>query len=125
MLVVEDDRALLELLLDYFESEKVEVIAAEDAAQALAKLAEDPLPDVVLLDLRLPEVSGEELLARMRADPRLARLPVALMSGDPGRLALTRAEGLPQLAKPFSIDELDAALALHCAELRDGDGAAP
>ena len=120
MLVVEDDRALLELLRDYFEAEKVEVVAVEDAGQALARLAEDPLPDVVLLDLRLPKVSGEELLARMRADPRLARLPVALMSGDPGRLALTRAEGLPSLAKPFSVDELDAVLERYCGELRDG-----
>jgi CheY-like chemotaxis protein len=112
-MVVEDDRALLELLSDYFENEGVDVVAVEGAEQALARLTSgEPLPDVILLDLRMPKVSGEQLLERLRAMPGLSRLPVAVMSGDPARLAFTGGAGL---AKPFTIDELNAVLARHCA----------
>lgn len=118
-MVVEDDRALLELLVDYFEHQGVEVVVAEGAEEALDKLRGGERPDVILTDLRMPKVSGEELLARLQADPRWASIPVALMSGDPGRLAFTGAVGLPVLAKPFTIDELNAALMRHCAGVGD------
>jgi CheY-like chemotaxis protein len=116
VMIVEDDRALLELLVDYFEPEGLEVLAAESVPQAMKHLESgEPLPDVILLDLRLPKVSGEQMLERLRADPRWANIPVALMSGDPGRLAFTGGQGLSSLAKPFTIDELNTVIARHCA----------
>jgi CheY-like chemotaxis protein len=115
VMVVEDDRALLELLVDYFEGEGIEAVAVEGAEQALARLTSgESLPDVILIDLRMPKVTGEQLLERLRATPGLAHLPVAVMSGDPARLAFTGGEGVPALAKPFTIDELNAVLAHHC-----------
>ena len=114
---MEDDRALLELLTDYFESEGLEIEAVDGAEKALEKLRKGPRPDVILMDLRMPKVSGEELLQRLRANPDWSTIPVALMSGDPGRLAFSGPEHVAKLSKPFTIDELNAALAQHCAEL--------
>jgi CheY-like chemotaxis protein len=122
-MVVEDDRALLELLVDYFEHQGVDLVTAEGAEEALRRLANGPRPDVILTDLRMPKVSGEELLERLRADPRWASIPVAVMTGDPARLAFKSAAGLPVLAKPFTIDELNATLARHCAGLDEHDAA--
>jgi CheY-like chemotaxis protein len=116
-MVVEDDRALLELLLDYFESEHVELVAVERAEKALERLASDErLPDFILVDLRMPEMSGEQLLERLRANPGWAKIPVAVMSGDLGRLEFSGHSGVPVLAKPFSVDELNALLSRHVAD---------
>lgn len=116
-MVVEDDRALLELLIDYFESEHVELVAVEGAEEALDRLRKDErLPDLILVDLRMPKVSGEELIGRLRATPEWAHIPLAAMSGDLTRLEFSGHEGLPVLAKPFSIDELNALLAQHVAD---------
>ena len=122
VMIVEDDRALLELLVDYFEHQGVEVIAAERALEAIEKLTEGPRPDVILTDLRMPKVSGEEFVARLRADARWADIPIALMSGDAGRLAVVDGEALPALAKPFTIDELNDVLARYGQHI---EGAAP
>jgi CheY-like chemotaxis protein len=115
-MVVEDDRALLELLIDYFESEHVEIVAVERAEQALERLRKDErLPDLMLVDLRMPEVTGEELIHRVRAEPRWAGIPIVVMSGDLARLEFGGHEGLPVLAKPFSIDELNELLSRYMA----------
>jgi DNA-binding response OmpR family regulator len=114
VMIVEDDRALLELLREYFDQQGVEVVAVDKAAKAIEHLERGaPYPDVVLLDLRMPDVSGEQFLERLRAHPAWSAIPVALMSGDPARLSLA-ASGLPSIAKPFTIEELDAVLARHC-----------
>lgn len=115
VMVVENDRSLLDLLVDYFESEGVEVVGVEGAEEALGRLrAAEHLPEVILIDLRMPRVSGEELLARLHDEPAWAGIPVAVMSGDLQRLEFTRREGVPLLAKPFTIEELNDALARQC-----------
>jgi len=82
VLVVDDDhdaaQALAELLLD----EGYEVAVAGDGRQALLRLADGPLPDVILLDLMMPRVNGYEFRGLQLADPRLAVIPtIALTAG--------------------------------------------
>ncbi len=93
------------------------VSAASSGSEALRKLAAGDLPDIVLLDVQMPDVDGWETLTRVRADPRTADLPVVLCT----------VKGLPEdtlkgwslgcdgyLGKPFDInglvDELHAVL---------------
>lgn len=57
-----------------------EVISAEDGEQALA-CAREQQPDLVLLDLMLPRMSGVEVLARLKKEPATARIPVVVVSG--------------------------------------------
>jgi PAS domain S-box-containing protein len=72
------------------------------------ELAREHLPDVVLLDLHLPDVPGEEVLRRLRADARTAAIPVVVVSADatPTSLERLRVAGADAyLTKPLDVDE--------------------
>jgi CheY-like chemotaxis protein len=72
-------------------------------------LARTHLPDLILLDLNLPDMPGVEALRRLRADPTTAAIPVVVVSADatPGQIARLEAEGaVSYLAKPFDIADL-------------------
>jgi len=66
----------------------IETIAAETAAAAAQVLRHEPLPDLVLLDLMLPDVSGLELLRQMRSKKYFDKLPVIILSvlADPEQI---------------------------------------
>ncbi len=109
ILVVDDNEALRENLVETLELEGYTAIAAADGPGALARLAEDPPPALVLLDLVMPGMSGQELLGRIRDDPRLAHVRVIVTSGLSGaRARAARADAV--LMKPFGVKELLAAI---------------
>ena len=109
ILVVDDNDALRENLAEALELEGYAVAVARDGSAALARLAEDPLPRVVLLDLMMPGMDGRELLARIREDPRLGGVRVVITTGLSGvRSRVPAADGV--LTKPFGVRELLAAL---------------
>ena len=78
-LLVEDDQFLSLLLKNRFEKDGITVTVAGDGETALARMRESK-PDVVLLDLILPGVSGFEVLEKMRADIELASIPTLIIS---------------------------------------------
>ena len=124
VLLVEDDRALLELLTDYLELQGVEVVAVESGEAAWRALDGPSPPDLVLLDIRMPGISGDEVIRRMRSSPHLAHIPVAAMTGlQPGELHLVSPPDV-LLSKPFDIETLGAALARigHGAGAPSGPG---
>ncbi|MFL5496426.1 MAG: response regulator [Gemmatimonadales bacterium] len=79
ILVVDDDPANRELLARRLEREGHLVVFAADGPQALALLDSDG-PDLVLLDVMMPGMDGDEVLRRLRADPRHDNLPVLMIS---------------------------------------------
>ncbi|MGH3089265.1 MAG: response regulator [Gammaproteobacteria bacterium] len=92
-LLVEDNKNDVELALRAFEKSKVvnEIAVARDGEEALEYLfatgshaGRDPklMPDVVLLDLKLPKVDGLEVLRRIRADERTRRIPVVILTSS-------------------------------------------
>ena len=81
-------------------------------------LAREHRPDLVLLDLHLPDIPGEEVLRRLRADGRTARVPVVVVSADATAAALERLQGAgadAYLTKPLDVDELLATVARFLA----------
>ncbi|HET9986706.1 MAG TPA: hybrid sensor histidine kinase/response regulator, partial [Longimicrobiales bacterium] len=77
------------------------------------ELAREHAPDLILLDLHLPDIPGEEVLRRLRAEPRTAAIPVAIISADATRATADRlrAAGADAfLTKPLDIDEFLATL---------------
>jgi DNA-binding response OmpR family regulator len=80
ILVVEDDPDVLALARRWLEREGYAVSHAADGAAALAALKNDPLPELVLLDVMLPKVDGFEALKRIRADARTRGLPVIMVT---------------------------------------------
>jgi CheY-like chemotaxis protein len=110
ILLVEDDVAIRETVAECLVAEGYRVDAAEHGADALARLARGERPALLLLDLVMPVMNGAELIARVRADPRLSGLRMLLMT------AAFTAPGpdLPKvdatLVKPFDLDDLLAAV---------------
>ncbi len=88
--------------------------AVEHGADALAWLAREPRPAVILLDLVMPVMTGDEFLERLRAAPALRDVPVLLMTAAlPGAtVASARADAV--LTKPFELEELLAAVSRLC-----------
>jgi len=110
-LLVVDDEASMRLLLQRFaQREGFEVVAAGDGCQTLAWLRPG-LADVAIVDLRMPEVDGLEVLAAIRAtDPGCQ---VILMTGDPSvdtAVQAVKAGALDYLSKPFDVARLKALL---------------
>ena len=85
------------------------VVTAENGREALAALAADPSFDLVLTDLWMPEMDGRELLLAIRADARLSRLPVHLVTADVEFREPTGADGFDGiLLKPVSLEKIRA-----------------
>jgi CheY-like chemotaxis protein len=109
ILVVDDNDALRENLAEALEIEGYPVVVAADGPTAFQRLAEDPPPSVVLLDLMLPGMSGREVLAKIREQPRLDHVKVVITTGASGAAVRTSpADGF--LMKPFGVADLLAAL---------------
>jgi CheY-like chemotaxis protein len=100
ILVVEDDDDVREAVGELLLGRGYLIRVARDGREALAILASSPI-DLMVLDLTLPDMTGEELLERKAADPALASIPVVIASGA-DRLDLA----LPVLAKPYEASSL-------------------
>ncbi len=79
VLIVEDDKFLRELLVGKLETEGLETLAAIDGQEGL-KVIEEKKPDVIILDLMLPNVDGFQVLEKMKENPAQASIPVIVLS---------------------------------------------
>ncbi len=109
VLVVVDNEALRENLAEALELEGYAVAVAPNGQVALDRLQTEPLPRVVLLDFKMPGMSGADLLARIRENPRLAGVRVVMTTGSTGMRTIAAAADAI-LMKPFGVRELLAAL---------------
>jgi len=80
VLVVDDEPAIRALIAASLDDAECEVAAVADGAGALASMS-GSLPDLILLDVGLPGLSGDEVLSRLRADRATAGIPVVLLTG--------------------------------------------
>ena len=81
VLIVEDDDEIRELLAEMLTDRGFFVSTARHGKEALELLRTTPLPNVVLLDLMMPIMDGWQMRAEMLADPKLAAIPVIIVSG--------------------------------------------
>ncbi len=110
LLLVEDDRALAELLIWHFEREDYEVRRTGDGEEALL-LASEETPDVIILDWMLPGLSGIELCRRLRARPQTQSLPIIMLTArgeESDRIRGLETGADDYVTKPFSPRELVA-----------------
>lgn len=105
ILLVEDDSGIRESVAECLEIEGYQVSAVANGSDALDWLARE-VPDVLLVDLVMPVMSGGELLARVRADPRLASVPAVLMTAAIPAAGAPVPEADAMLPKPFDLDAL-------------------
>lgn len=106
--MVEDEADVGRLLEYHLEKAEFEVELAATGAAALLSAARRP-PDVIVLDLMLPDLSGRDLCARLRADPALADVGVLMVTAlgdDADRIAGLEAGADDYVAKPFNVEEV-------------------
>jgi DNA-binding response OmpR family regulator len=89
ILVVDDDPDLVETVSMMLESRKFEVIAAYGGVEGLQK-ARSENPDLVVLDVMMPDKDGFEVCKEMKADPQLQEIPVLLLTAVASKIAETR-----------------------------------
>ncbi|MCE9594453.1 MAG: response regulator [Planctomycetes bacterium] len=105
LLIVDDEQHVCEGLGALLRARGYDVETCFTGEAVLERIAHGPLPDLVLLDYELPGVDGEEVLARLRADPRTAHVPVLMATASEIELSrLRRVSGL--LHKPYSREVL-------------------
>jgi CheY-like chemotaxis protein len=80
VLFADDDRDTRDGYRLYFETVGLDVRTAEDGPTAIV-IAQNTLPDVVILDIRMPKMDGYEVVRTLRADENTARIPIVLLSG--------------------------------------------
>jgi putative two-component system response regulator len=106
VLVLDDDVDHCMALGDVLREADYRVDLAFDARQAFERLAAEPRPDLILLDLMMPETDGWAFMARRRGDPMLRDIPVVVMSAG-GDAVLVRAPvASGYLVKPIDRQQL-------------------
>jgi two-component system, cell cycle response regulator DivK len=116
VLVVEDNEKNMKLVRDVLLATGYRTLEATSGAQAVA-LAAEHAPDLVLMDIQLPDIDGVEALSRLRADKCTASIPVLAltaqaMQGDRERFLAAGFDGY--ISKPVNVVELVGAVRQHC-----------
>jgi DNA-binding response OmpR family regulator len=124
ILIVEDEKDIIEVLRYYLEKENYRVHVAQDGFQAL-ELASKIIPNLILLDLMLPHLDGIETCRRLKADERLRDIPIIMVTAKAEEA--DKIKGLEigaddYVTKPFSAKELVARVKAH---LRRREGSIP
>src|SRR5919204_1113377 len=120
ILVVEDNEKNMKLFRHVLQATGYRMLEATAGGRAV-ELAVQHRPDLVLMDIRLPDIDGVEALSRLRADARTSTIPVLAvtaqaMHGDEERFLAAGFAGY--VSKPVNVVELLATVRRHCDALR-------
>ena len=105
ILIVDDDRESTHLLKILLEKIGYLVLEENDAAKAHQSVHNFG-PDLILLDIMMPQIDGVELASEIDADPQLQKTPIIFLTGLGDPRAGLRIQGHPVLAKPINVPEL-------------------
>lgn len=126
LLVIDDEPFIGRIVALECEDRPWDVSVAPDGDAGLAFLRDHPDVDLVLLDVNLPGKSGLDVLAELRADPRLKNLPIIVLTAAGQRTYAQRAAALGArafLTKPFSPKKLARRVAVMFGEAGASDDA--
>jgi len=108
ILIAEDERDIRDLITFTLRFAGHEVIATTNGEEALEKALKE-IPDLILMDVRMPRMTGYEACKRMKADPTIQHIPVAFLSakGQESEVQTGLEVGaIEYILKPFSPDQL-------------------
>jgi DNA-binding response OmpR family regulator len=108
ILVVDDDDAIRALLIDVLLDEGYQVVAAANGREALTYLRKSmPLPNLIILDLMMPLMSGRQFLQAQKQEPAIAVVPIIAISAVKDQIDEVVPLGISSyLLKPFDIDTM-------------------
>ncbi len=122
-LVVEDDPNIVDLIRSNLAVRGFDTIVSADGLRAL-RLLETEAPDIVLLDLMLPEIDGFELCRQIRERSSVAIIVVSARGGERDKVSALNVGADDYMTKPFSIEELLARIHATLRRTRPSAGAA-
>jgi CheY-like chemotaxis protein len=102
--VIDDDTAILEAMESVLEQEGYNVIVINDPLTITEKITNEKLPDLIYLDILMPEISGSEIIQLLRTTEQTKQIPVVMLSANISGEQISRdakADGF--LKKPFDI----------------------
>ena len=108
ILVVDDDFELTEMLGAYFQAQGYQAVTVNNGEDAI-RACDDACPDMVILDINLPDVDGFEVAKRLRANRQTKDLPIIFLTGNEAREDRMTGLGLgadDYMTKPFDVQEL-------------------
>lgn len=111
ILVVDDETDIVSMLKDYFEYNGYDVMTATDGAEAIKKAEKQP--DIILLDINMPDMDGMEVCSRIRDFVACPILFLTARIEDSDKIRGFGAGADDYIVKPFSIDELGARVSAH------------
>jgi two-component system cell cycle response regulator DivK len=117
ILIIDDNERNRKLARDVLRAARFRTLEAATAAEGIA-LASEHLPDVVLMDLRLPDADGTDAVRTLRAEPRTSRLPIVAMTALPLDARddwLYDAGFAGYIVKPFDTDAFPDVVRGYCS----------
>ncbi|BAV10244.1 Response regulator receiver domain-containing protein [Filimonas lacunae] len=114
LFIIEDDPSI-QMVLSKFLSKTFELNVFGSAADALSFLHQGSIPDIIISDLNIPEISGLELLKQVKSSGFFKDIPVVMLSGEDNsetRIKCYEAGAEDYIVKPFSPKELEVRLKL-------------
>jgi two-component system, OmpR family, response regulator RpaA len=109
VVVIDDDKAVVDMLVDLLQRDGFYEVKTGHTGFEAGLLARDFLPDVLLLDLKLPDVNGNIVCQRIRATPEMSHTKIIMISGvaDPDEIdQLMKAGADAFIKKPFDVDQV-------------------
>ncbi len=117
VLIVDDSDRNRKLARDVLVAHRFRTLEAATAAEAIV-MATEHLPNVILMDLRLPDLDGTEAVRMLRGEPRTSRIPVVAVTAlplDAREDWLTAAGFAGRIGKPIDIDDFPEVVRRFCA----------
>jgi DNA-binding response OmpR family regulator len=108
ILIVDDERDIVKALMIRLQTNGYNVVAAFDGAQGLF-MANKEMPDLVIIDIRMPAGDGFSVVEKLRQSNRTGQIPIIFLTGSPERNAEEKAMGLGArfyIKKPYDPEEL-------------------
>ncbi|KGE13169.1 response regulator [Sphingobacterium deserti] len=118
VIVCDDDRHILEVLKLIVEFSGAEVLVEDDSAKLFGRLNEDR-PDLLIIDLWMPNLSGQEIISKIRMDDKMKNMYILCLSAsDDGEEVAMRAGANQFLPKPFEMTDILQIIENNCRNIR-------
>ncbi len=112
--VVDDEPDIVEIIVEYFRAQQFEVTGISDPTKAVEAIANER-PEIIILDIMMPEVDGYEVARRLKGDERTASIPIIFLSGKDRRdddMRFSSSDGELFIHKPVPLVELKESVLL-------------
>jgi CheY-like chemotaxis protein len=115
VLIVDDDPEIREALTDALEGRGYDVLVASHGREALDLLRNSPtVPCLIVLDLMMPNMDGFEFISEQKLDPKIADIPVVIITAGQHPKGPKVVEAVDVLHKPFARERLMKVVQEHC-----------